>query len=77
MVHYPRPSSSTVEQEREPVEGLCAHCHSDNIRRYPVMSEGGWFLTTRCQECLTEVDREQWKMFGPIGFLADEVEALR
>jgi hypothetical protein len=77
MVHYPRPSSLTVEQAREPVAAVCSHCQSTDIRRYPVTSEGGWFLTTRCQECLAEVDRERWTMFGPLEFFADRVEALR
>jgi vanillate/4-hydroxybenzoate decarboxylase subunit D len=77
MVHFPRPSSLAVKQVREPVDGVCPQCQGTDVRRYPVTSEGGWFLTTRCQECLTQVVRERWNMFGPIEFLADQVEALR
>jgi hypothetical protein len=39
---------------------------ADDFRRYPVLSEGGWFMVTKHQPTLTSVVREQWHLFGPI-----------
>lgn len=34
--------------------------------RYPVLSEGGWFMVVKHQPTLRSVSREPWEMFGPI-----------
>jgi hypothetical protein len=37
-----------------------------DFRRYPVLSEGGWFQVVKHQPTLTSVSREKWKLLGPI-----------
>jgi predicted RNA-binding Zn-ribbon protein involved in translation (DUF1610 family) len=71
---YPRPTDKTLVTERERVEGLCPSCGSTEIARYPVHSEGGWFRTTRCQNCLHQLDRERWTLYGPVEFLSDQIK---
>lgn len=34
--------------------------------RYPVLSEGGWFIVVKHQPTLVSVSRQQWELFGPI-----------
>ncbi len=34
--------------------------------RYPVLSEGGWFMVVKHQPTLRSVSRVQWHLFGPI-----------
>ena len=34
--------------------------------RYPVLSEGGWFIVVKHQPSLRSVSRERWDLFGPI-----------
>lgn len=37
-----------------------------DFRRYPVLSEGGWFLVVKHQPSLRSVSREPWGLLGPI-----------
>ncbi|MFC4949193.1 hypothetical protein [Pseudonocardia sp. GCM10023141] len=37
-----------------------------DFRRYPVLSEGGWFIVVKHQPSLRSVSRERWELFGPI-----------
>ncbi|MQA04103.1 MAG: hypothetical protein GEV07_15710 [Streptosporangiales bacterium] len=37
-----------------------------DFRRYPVLSEGGWFMVVKHQPTLQSVSREPWHLFGPI-----------
>jgi hypothetical protein len=36
------------------------------FRRYPVLSEGGWFVVVKHQPSLRSVSREPWGLLGPI-----------
>lgn len=38
----------------------------DDFRRYPVLSEGGWFMVIKHQPTLQSVSREPWNLFGPV-----------
>jgi hypothetical protein len=71
---YPRPVEHTLDIRREPVDGVCSACSSRALARYPVHSEGGWFLTTRCQVCLWQAHRERWNLHGPVEFLSEQIE---
>lgn len=73
MAHYPRPSQLTVSAEREPVAGSCPRCGRDELSRYPVLSEGGWFQVVKCQACLHSVERTPWRNLGPIELLSDQI----
>ncbi|MGH8598497.1 MAG: hypothetical protein ACREXT_17730 [Gammaproteobacteria bacterium] len=42
--------------------------------RYPVLSEGGWFMVVKCQQCLCSISREPWALLGPVRLLSDELE---
>jgi hypothetical protein len=37
-----------------------------DFRRYPVLSEGGWFMVVKHQPSLRSVSREPWGLLGPI-----------
>lgn len=65
-VIYPRPTALTLSVEREDVDGSCPECGSEELQRYPVLSEGGWFDTVKCQACLCSVERERGPLLGPI-----------
>jgi transposase-like protein len=68
---YPRPQEPTLSVERARVEGTCPECGASDLRRYPVLSEGGWFQVVKCQECLHSVSRAPWSRLGPITLLVD------
>ena len=57
--------------KREPVEGRCGECGRAELARYPVLSEGGWFLTVTCQSCLARQDRQPWNRLGHVVRLED------
>lgn len=59
--------------ERETVSGACPRCGAEELRRYPVVSEGGWFKVVKCQNCLHSVSREPWSRLGPIQLLSDSL----
>jgi hypothetical protein len=62
-----------VSLSRELVEGTCPRCGEHALRRYPVNSEGGWFIVVKCQDCLMSVSREQWTRLGPIQLISDSL----
>jgi vanillate/4-hydroxybenzoate decarboxylase subunit D len=70
---YPRPTELTLHVEREPVDGDCPSCGAADLRRYPVLSEGGWFQVVKCQACLTSVSREPWHRLGPLSLLVESL----
>jgi hypothetical protein len=37
-----------------------------DFKRYPVLSEGGWFIVVKHQPTLRSVSRKEWELFGPI-----------
>jgi vanillate/4-hydroxybenzoate decarboxylase subunit D len=77
MTAHNRARSERVELVREPVPGSCPACGEEDLARYPVNSEGGWFMVVKCQACLYSVSRDKWSLLGPITLLADEVEGAR
>ena len=58
---YPRPAEEFPRQSREVVPGTCPECGGGALARYPVLSEGGWFLVVKCQACLATCEREPWR----------------
>ena len=57
---------------REPVAVTCPECGAREVSRYPVLSEGGWFLVEKCQACLASISREPWHRLGYVARLAVE-----
>ena len=43
------------------------------LARYPVISEKGWEIATKCQDCLVSVHREPWNRLGPVTLLTDSL----
>ena len=54
----------TSSVEKAPASGDCPECGGSEVRRYPVLSEGGWFMVEKCQECLASRAREPWNRLG-------------
>jgi hypothetical protein len=49
---------------REPAPGDCGECGASALARYPVLSEGGWFMVVKCQVCLASAERTPWRPLG-------------
>ncbi len=43
----------------------------DDFRRYPVLSEGGWFMVIKHQRTLQSVSREPWRLLGPVPLVSE------
>jgi transposase-like protein len=71
MSTYPRSDHPRLFVTKEDVQGECPSCGSQNLKRYPVLSEGGWWITTKCQQCLFPVQRERGPRLGSIELLTD------
>lgn len=48
-------------------------CSLTNLRRYPVLSEGGWFIVIKDQRTLTTVCRTPWRLLGPISLASESL----
>lgn len=68
---FPRPADPAPVQAREPVAGRCDACGAEALMRYPLLSEGGWYLVTKCQQCLGSNAREKWHRLGHVTLLTD------
>ena len=71
---FPRPVDPTPRQAREAVAGTCAECGAEHLMRYPVLSEGGWYMVVKCQQCLASHSREKWTRLGFVSLLTDQLE---
>lgn len=72
----PRPTELRPVQPREDVPGACPECGASGLKRYPVLSEGGWFMVVKCQTCLCSVSREPWALLGYIELATDRLDAV-
>jgi hypothetical protein len=54
-----------VDLDRDFPGSTAAH-----FKRYPVLSEGGWFLVVKHQTTLESVSREPWRLYGPVSPLS-------
>lgn len=70
---FQRPSELHPVQEKEPVAGVCEACGAERLARYPVLSEGGWFMAVKCQACLHSQRRERWHRLGHIQLSTDAI----
>jgi hypothetical protein len=66
-------SRPTISVQRQAVEGVCLECEGAGLERYPVLSEGGWFLAVKCPRCLASVSREPWNRLGYVVRLEDSL----
>lgn len=75
-----------IEQELSPVTheelrdfGVDLTRHWPNLqvkdlRQYPVLSEGGWFLVIKDRKTLVEVCRRPWRLLGPVELLSHRLD---
>ena len=70
---FARPLEVAPVQPREPVAGTCDECGTEALMRYPVLSEGGWFMAVKCQTCLHSQSREKWTRLGYVTLLTDSI----
>ncbi len=68
---FARPEEPYLYVERIDVEGTCPECGSEDLKTYPVLSEGGWWQVTKCQSCLCSLEREPGGRLGSITLLSD------
>jgi hypothetical protein len=47
---------------------------ADEFKRYPVLSEGGWFKVVKHQKTLQTVSREPWTLLGPVSLTSEGLE---
>lgn len=50
-----------------------AHAIED-LRKYPVLSEGGWFIVIKNQKTLESLSRKPWRLLGPIKLLSEDLD---
>lgn len=71
-----------VDVEREPVTAdelreLCVDLAEfpgsteADFRRYPVLSEGGWYMVVKHQPTLRTVSRQKWTLLGPVKLVSE------
>jgi len=46
-------------------------CSVADFKKYPVISEGGWFIVIKNQRTLDTVSRKPWRLLGPNQLLSD------
>ena len=46
----------------------------EDLRKYPVLSEGGWFMVIKNQRTLESLSRRPWRLHGPIRLLSDQLD---
>lgn len=71
MKPFVRPKDPVVLIQKETVPGSCPECRSERLARYPVLTEGGWWLVTKCQDCLASVERKRWHLLGYLSPLSE------
>jgi len=60
----------TEEQLRELGVDLAGASAAD-FKRYPVLSEGGWYIVIKNQKTMKTVHKEKWTLLGPIKLVTD------
>jgi hypothetical protein len=78
------PSDLVVEREEVTEAELAEHgvdvardfpgSTVSDFRRYPVLSEGGWFIVIKHQPTLTSIARTPWDLLGPIKLTSHGLE---
>jgi hypothetical protein len=50
--------------EKVSVPGACPECGAHGLKRYEILSAGGWFQVVKCQACLACLERKPWNRLG-------------
>ena len=46
----------------------------EDLRKYPVLSEGGWFTVIKNQKTLASLSRKPWRLLGPVRLLSEDLD---
>lgn len=46
----------------------------EDLRKYPVLSEGGWFIVIKNQKTLVSISRRPWRLLGPVMLLSEGLD---
>jgi hypothetical protein len=72
MRSYPRPTEKYISVNKTDAKVVCPMCGSHDVKRYAVISEGGWWNVTKCQICLHSLDRSRSeRRLGPITTISE------
>jgi hypothetical protein len=44
---------------------------ASDFKRYPVLSEGGWYIVIKNQKTMETVHKEKWTLLGPVKLVTD------
>lgn len=69
----PTGSVGELAPVKRPVPGACPECAAVDLREYPVLGEGGWFMAVKCQACLASVSRRPWHRLGWVSLPEDSL----
>lgn len=47
---------------------------ASDFRRYPVLSEGGWYIVVKHQPTLQSVSRTPWSLLGPVHLTSEGLQ---
>ena len=42
-----------------------------DFKRYPVLSEGGWYIVVKHQPTLSTVSKQKWTLLGPVKLVSE------
>jgi vanillate/4-hydroxybenzoate decarboxylase subunit D len=73
MRPFVRPTEPFLAVPRTRVDGACPECGRGELARYPVLSEGGWWEVTKCQECLARVEATRANRLGSLSLLTEDL----
>lgn len=74
MHTFPRPREERLHVERSVVDGTCPECGGTDLKAYRVLSEGGWWQVSKCQDCLASIERSPAPALGSYVPLGTKVE---
>lgn len=46
----------------------------DDFKKYPVLSEGGWYQVVKHQPTLQSVSRTPWRLLGPVELTSEGLD---
>jgi len=68
MNRNPRPTESFIFVEKKDVPKVkCPECGAEDVKEYPVLSDGGWFTVVKCQVCLHSIERKPFPKEARLG----------
>ena len=60
-----------TEEELKELGVDLAGASASDFKRYPVLSEGGWYIVIKNQKTMQTVRKDKWTLLGPIKLVTD------